>query len=70
MVLGFAPHVVRIDLVARQDGDGANELPTGVEHEQLRPLRLHHMLEPFAEKLPAVLPAADVLVGRRRLLRN
>jgi hypothetical protein len=30
-------HVVHIDLVAGQDGHGANELPARVEHEQARP---------------------------------
>jgi hypothetical protein len=42
-----------------------NKLPTVVEHEQARPLRLHHVLEPLPQKLPAVLPAAGVFVGRR-----
>jgi hypothetical protein len=55
---------VHIDLVARQDGDGTNELPAVVEHKEPRSLRLPHVLEPLPQKLPGVLPAARILVGR------
>jgi len=52
MVLGLAVHVIHVDLVARQDRDRANGLPAGVEHKEPRSLRLHHVLEPLAQKLP------------------
>ena len=44
-------HVVHIDLVAGQDGHGANELPARVEHEQPRPLWLPHVLEALSPNL-------------------
>jgi hypothetical protein len=49
MVLGGRVHVIQVDLVAEQDGHGPNELPPGIEHEQPRPLRLHHVLQPLGQ---------------------
>ena len=42
-----------------------NKLVAGVEHEEARPIRLHYILKPLAQYLPAALPVTGILVGRR-----
>jgi len=65
VLLGGVVHLIPVDPVAGEYRHCTNELPAGVEHEQPRPARLHHVLEALPQSLPAVLPAAHVLVGGR-----
>jgi len=53
VVLGRAVHVIHVDPVGWQNRHCPNKPPTGIEHKEAEPIRLRHVLESLAERLPA-----------------